>query len=262
MRRKLSSFAWLALAVLLALCPAGAAAQSVRGDIDWDGDFDVADLSYLIDYLLQGEWNDVPVDLERRTFTVNGVSFEMVHVEAGTLTRDDGGVYYVPDFWIATTEVTRELWAAVNGGTPDGPRKPLTMHSWTECQAFNDSLSALTGIPFRFPTSIEWEFAARGGIHSRGFTYSGCNNPKLVASYSGNNLGILPVASLRCNELGIYDMSGNVSEWCKDGPWDGVRYYCGGNCESDMWNIRPNSRNYIGPSSTGRAHGFRLAFSQ
>ena len=88
--------------------------------------------------------------------------------------------------------------------------------SWNDCQEFIKKLNALTGKNFRLPTEAEWEYAARGGKKSRGYKYSGSNNIDDVAWYPENSSGTHPVKAKQSNELGIYDMSGNVDEWCQD----------------------------------------------
>lgn len=267
MKKSLSIIILTAMAaVMLAMAPTGAAAQTVRGDTDWDGDFDVADLSYLIDYLLQEQWSDIPEDVERMTFTVKGVDFTMVHVDAGILTRDDGGMYYVPEFWIGETEVTRGLWAAVMGGTSNDKTYPASEKTGDDCQALADSLCALTGMPFRLPTCNEWEFAARGGNRSMGYTYCGGNRIELVAWYSGNSSAIKPVAKLKCNELGLYDMSGNVCEWCHDtyypeGSSVAMRYLCGGHTNDNADGNKPSARRTRMSNTWFNFTGTRLAMS-
>ena len=98
-----------------------------------------------------------------------------------------------------------------------GDNLPVEQVSWNDCQEFIKKLNALTGKNFRLPTEAEWEYAARGGNKSRGYKYSGSNNIDDVAWYYGNSgAETHPVKSKQPNELGIYDMSGNVDEWCQD----------------------------------------------
>jgi formylglycine-generating enzyme required for sulfatase activity len=105
-----------------------------------------------------------------------------------------------------------------------GTNHPVQNVSWDDCQTFISKLNSLTGEHFRLPTEAEWEYAARGGNQSKGYKYSGSNNIGDVA-WNGNNSGSKThgVATRAPNELGIYDMSGNVAEWCQD--WYGDRYY-------------------------------------
>ena len=126
-------------------------------------------------------------------------------------------------YYIGETEVTQALWEAVMGNNPSyfkGRKKPVEKVSWNDCQKFVRRLSQLTGRNFRLPTEAEWEYAARGGNKSRGFQYSGGNNLADVAWYSVNSSSTThPVRKKQANELGLYDMSGNVFEWCQD--WEG-----------------------------------------
>lgn len=110
-----------------------------------------------------------------------------------------------------------------NPSDSKGDNLPVEQVSWDDCQVFIQKLNQLTGKQFRLPTESEWEYAARGGRKSRGYKYAGDNDIGLVAWYednSGNETH--PVATKQANELGVYDMSGNVEEWCSDG-YDGYQ---------------------------------------
>ena len=173
-------------------------------------------------------------DIINQTFTVNRVQFTMVAVEGGTFTMgatsEQGGDAWdnekpahqvtLSDYYIGQTEVTQALWKAVMGSNPSshkGDNLPVENVSWYDCRVFIQVLNQLTGKQFRLPTEAEWEYAARGGRKSRGYKYAGGNNIDSVAWYDGNSgKETHAVATKQVNELGIYDMSGNVLEWCSD----------------------------------------------
>ena len=167
-------------------------------------------------------------------FTVKGVSFKMIEVEGGTFTMgasgeqaDDARFDETParsvtldSFMIGETEVTQALWTAVMGSNPSehkGDNLPVENVSWKDCIAFLGKLQLLTQRNFRLPTEAEWEFAARGGNMSCGYKYAGSNDLSEVAWYDMNSgLCTHEVKTKSPNELGLYDMSGNVKEWCSD----------------------------------------------
>ncbi len=168
------------------------------------------------------------------TITVKGVSFNMIKVQGGTFTMgataeqgsdaesDEKPTHQVTlsDYYIGETEVTQKLWKAVMGSNPSyfsGTNLPVEMVSWDDCQKFIKKLNRLTGKNFRLPTEAEWEYAARGGQKSRGYKYAGSNTLSDVAWYADNSGGKThPVKQKQANELGLYDMTGNVCEWCQD----------------------------------------------
>ena len=187
----------------------------------------------------------VPSGGEKLTFTVGGVSFTMIYVEGGTFTMgctseqggdcddDEKAVHTVTlsDYYIGQTEVTQALWQAVMGTNPSyfkGSNNPVESVSWDDCDAFVKKLSQLTGRRFALPTEAQWEYAARGGkksgpykYDSGHYKYAGSNSIGNVAWYDDNsNSSTHPVAQKLPNELGLYDMSGNVWEWCLD--WYGA----------------------------------------
>ena len=244
---------------------------------------------------------------DREVFTVNGVSFTMVRVEGGTFTMgatneqgndaegDEKPAHEVTlsTFSIGETEVTQALWKAVMGSNPsrfsENPQNPVEKVSWDDCQEFVKKLNSLTGKSFRLPTEAEWEYAARGGSKSRKTKYSGGSDIGSVAWYDKNayyvgkdgkrdesspSYGTHPVKVKSPNELGLYDMSGNVYEWCADwygsygssaqsnpkGPSTGSdRVYRGGCWNFDARYCRVSSRNGNVPGSRYYNLGLRLA---
>ena len=228
-----------------------------------------------------------------QTFTVNGVSFTMVGVEGGTFTMGATSEQGTSDPWddeypthsvtlstfsIGETEVTQELWKAVMGSNPSyfsGTNLPVEYVSWNDCQTFITKLNQLTGKNFRLPTEAEWEYAARGGNKSKGYKYAGSNNLSDVAWYSDNSSSKThPVKQKQANELGLYDMSGNVWEWCQDwfgnyssgsqtnpsGPSTGsYRVYRGGSWSINARYCRVSYRNHSAPTLCSHNLGLRLA---
>lgn len=131
----------------------------------------------------------------------------------------------IQSFYMGQFEVTQALWKAVMGENPssftDDDNKPVECVSWDDCQKFIRKLNAKLGVKFRLPTEAEWEYAARGGKKSKGYKYAGGNNLDAVAWHSGNSgQETHPVGRKIANELGLYDMAGNVWEWCAD--WYGI----------------------------------------
>ena len=180
----------------------------------------------------------------------------------------------VEDFSICRTEVTAGLWKAVMGILPFGNSdkyldKPVVNVSWYDCQEFLLKLNVLTGKAFRLPDEAEWEFAARGGNKSGRYIYSGSDNLAIVAVYGDNSDGkVKPVMSKRPNELGIYDMSGNAWEWCrnsyaeygKTSPLDNDKKVMRGGSAAGRWNsCRVSNRSGIPAVSVKGTFGFRIA---
>ena len=124
-------------------------------------------------------------------------------------------------FYICKYEVTEALWTAVMGSNPSkypsGDNYPVEQVNWYDCQDFVEKLSELTGRHFRLPTEAEWEYAARGGQRSRGYRYSGSYNLDEIGWHVGNAHHYKrEVGTKKPNEMGLYDMTGNVCEWCQD----------------------------------------------
>ena len=168
----------------------------------------------------------------------NGITIDMVKVEAGTFMmgatsemqkpyNDEKPVHQVTltnDYYMGKYEVTQALWQAVMGRNPSkskGGNLPVEHVSWKDCQKFISKLNSMTGRKFRLPTEAEWEYAARGGRKSKGYQYSGSSDVFDVAWCNWVGFGAQPVGTKQANELGLYDMAGNVQEWCQD--WYG--YY-------------------------------------
>lgn len=227
-------------------------------------------------------------------FVANGVEFAMVKVSGGTFQMgatseqvsdadcDEFPVHQVTlsDYYIGETEVTQELWQAVMGSNPScftsSNQKPVERVSWKDCQTFISKLNELTGKQFRLPTEAEWEYAARGGNKSQGYKYSGSNDIGVVAWYYENSGSTThKVGTMAPNELGLFDMTGNVWEWCQDlygsynssaqtnptGPSSGsYRVFRGGSwCTDGRWYCRVSNRESCAPSSAINYFGLRLA---
>jgi len=170
--------------------------------------------------------------MDKITINVNGLSFDMLRVEGGHFimgaTIEQHGEEWdnetpphevmLESYYLGETVVTQSLWQAVMEETGDVvANMPLTGKSWKECQTFISKLNKLTGRRFRLPTEAEWEYAARGGSMTKGFKYAGSNNLDAVAWFDMNSGGTNhPVKRKQPNELGLYDMSGNIWEWCND----------------------------------------------
>ena len=196
--------------------------------------------------------NNAKVTGATYTETVNGLNLKIILVEGGTFAMgstsgdsDEKPVHNVTldSYYIGETEITQAQWRAIMGSNPSsytGDNRPVESVSWEDAQEFCKKLSALTGKKYVLPTEAQWEYAARGGNKSKGYTYSGSNNVYDVAVYYDNRgNGHSNVKSKKPNELGIYDMSGNVYEWCSD--WYNDSYY------SSSHKTNPQ-----GPSSGGR----------
>ncbi len=233
-----------------------------------------------------------------QTFTVNGVSFNMIKVQGGTFRMggtseqgydvddDEKPTHHVTlsDYMIGETEVTQELWQAVMGKTlqeyaeyktTDRAEHPMYFVSWEDCQEFITKLNILTGENFRLPTEAEWEYAARGGKKSKGYKYAGGDKIGKIGWYTFNSFNNMhPVKKKNPNELGLYDMTGNVLEWCYDwydsysatmeanpkGPTTGSKRVCrGGSSWFYAWSCRISDRFFANPFERMPYCGLRLA---
>ena len=259
-------------------------------DIDSNGVVDIDDLNIVINIMLGRHYPLV------MNYTVGNTSFRMVHIEGGTFTMgatveqgSDAASIEKPahqvtlsSFGIGETEVTQALWRVVMGSNPSGftsdGQLPVECVSYDDCQAFITKLSELTGEQFRLPTEAEWEYAARGGSQSKGSKYAGGTDIDAVGWCSSNaDEATHPVAQKAANELGLYDMSGNVWEWCSDwyGPYDAVaqnnptgpdsgtmRVCRGGGWHSAAPSCRTASRTYNVPTKATDRIGLRLAINR
>ena len=236
--------------------------------------------------------------LSGNTITIpvkDGISIDMVRVEAGMFTmgatpemenpfgdeKPPHQVTLTNDYYIGKYEVTQALWQAVMGSNPSnfkGDDLPVETVSWDDCQKFIIKLNRITGKKFRLPTEAEWEYAARGGKKSSGYQYSGSNNLSDVAWYTDNSGSKThAVGSKQANELGIYDMTGNVWEWCQDryGRYDSssqvnptgansgsYRVYRGGSWSFTARGCRSSYRFNYSPGYRNYNLGFRLVLSE
>jgi hypothetical protein len=190
-----------------------------------------------------GENTQLQVDYRNLSYIANGKTFKMVLVDGGTL----------PPFYIMQTEVPVLGYIQIGDtyiGNIDSNADQVIIKA--ELRKFITKLNEVTGLEFRLPTESEWRFAAKGGVNSMNYTYSGSNDIDDVACYKGNSTGPCDIATKQPNELGLYDMSGNYSEVCSDDPVriDGRTY--GGswkdvasNCTSISWKDGNTSANKI-----------------
>lgn len=244
----------------------------------------------------------VPDSLQRLEVLIDSaagrrhLSVTMQRVEGGafmmgaTSDQADADVYtdkpahlvFLSPYYIATTEVTSALWHAVMPerdtiGPKGYPTNPINYISWNDCQEFVRRLDSITGLPFRLPTEAEWEYAARGGANSRHYRFAGGNEADSVGwTYSSSGNWTHPVARKQPNELGLYDMTGNVSEWCQDrfgayqlsttpnpcGADSGsYRIARGGSYDECKANSHLSVRRWYRPETAAGYVGFRLAMT-
>lgn len=240
--------------------------------------------------------NQTPVEWEHskasKEVIIQRLIKNMVYVEGGTFTMgatsEQGGDVLdrekpahqvtLSSFYIGKYEVTQEEWEAVMGSNPSsfkGAKRPVESVSWSDCSQFIIMLNSLTGKNFRMLTEAEWEYAARGGHIGNGYKYAGSNILDDVSwSHFTSSDTTHEVGKLGSNELGLYDMSGNVWEWCSDwygcyeyreqsnptGPSTGFdRVFRGGSWYSDAWICRLPFRSCKSPDYTSDQVGLRLA---
>lgn len=282
-------------------------------DVDGDGTITSYDITELYNILLG---NTTPQEEGVTEYTVNGVTFKMVEVEGGTfmmgVDQQVGYAYPAHEVTLSTysigqTEVTQELWVAVMGSNPSyfneygnadlhsnhnswdagiNLQRPVDFVNYGDCLAFCAKLNEMTGLNFRIPTEAEWEFAARGGNLTHGYEYAGSDSINDVAWWKEtipsstlwtDGWGTQTVATKAPNELGIYDMSGNVEEWCYDwfasysstaepltnptGPATGTqRAKRGGTCTNQYaYSLIVYYRQPQNPDARGNTRGLRLA---
>ncbi|MDE5574793.1 MAG: carboxypeptidase regulatory-like domain-containing protein [Bacteroidales bacterium] len=246
--------------------------------------------------------NDDPENNTDYTETAFGINLEMVYVEGGTFqmgaTSEQDEMWpnmdefpvrtvKVNSYHIGKFEVTQAQWKAVMGSNPSefkGDNLPVDNITWFDANEFCTKLSEQTGKKYVLPTEAQWEYAARGGKNSQGFVYAGSNNADEVAWTNENSdFKTHPVGTKKANELGLYDMSGNISEWCSDwygsndmdeapydendtdnpqGPSTGTyRVYRGGVYEMEPWMCRVSKRGAGFPTNDANM-GFRVAVIQ
>ncbi len=214
---------------------------------------------------------------------IHGGSFKMgaTREQGGGTGKNEKPTHKVTlsDYYICKYEVTQELWQAVMGTNPSyftgSSRLPVECVSWEDCQEFLRKFNALTGMHYRLPTEAEWEYAARGGNRSSGYKYAGAKDLASVAWYDRNSGSMThSVGTKSPNELGLYDMSGNVAEWCQDwyggytnnsltnptGPFSGTtRVFRGGSWNDAATYCRIANRLDNDPSYSYFGIGLRLA---
>ena len=257
------------------------------------------------DSFSQPAYNQSPQPRTPQNFVENagcGLNMKMIYVEGGSFrmgaTAEQGSeaesgelpvhTVQLESFYIAECEVTQAQWEAVMGTTIYRQRDladaswpiygvgadiPMYYISWDDAQDFCRELSAMTGRTYILPTEAQWEYAARGGKHSKGYKYSGSYMADTVAWYRSNSGKANPVKQKRANELGLYDMSGNLNEWCYDwygsyssspqnnptGPSLGKYRVCrGGDWYNNARDCRVSNRICSTPADRGGNFGFRV----
>ncbi len=254
-------------------------------------------LNYINGLLIQWGREDLSDDVKD---AVREIVTSMVFVDGGTTSigsynnsgfpPEENPIHHVSlsDYYMSKVTINQKQWTAIMGENPlwdesygKGDDYPANFTSYQQAQQFIDLLNQYSGLKFRMPTEAEWEYAACGGKHSDDYTYSGSNDADQVAWHRDNANGTMhPSAKLKANSLGMYDMSGNVWEWCSD--WDGGRVYYekspsknpqgpengwqriqrGGAFNNNSDNCRVSIRGGYEPDSYGWMMGFRLALDK
>ena len=274
-------------------------AQVSYCDVNFDNKVNTADVVAIYNKIISGDEPTKP-QMEELTFEINyqgaPLGLVMRPVEGGTFmmgrtgeqTSYSGTAHLVTlsSYYMEMTELPQAFWESVMGSNPSkhqGAFYPVEKVSWNDCQTFISKLNTMLkdqlpdGMKFRLPTEAEWEFAARGGIKSMHYLYSGSNDIDEVACY-GDSWGEtqFTLALKKGNELGLYDMSGNVWEWCQDwygsyssqaqtnptGPKSGSSRICrGGSFDHAASDCTVAFRTDQAPTYTDYALGFRLVLA-
>ena len=250
------------------------------------------ELTYVNGLLIQWGSDDLSVDVKDAVWEI---VTSMVYVNGGTFSMGSENTAFpneqpihkvtLSDYYLAKVTITQKQWTTIMGENPlwsenygKGDDFPANFISYEQAKQFISRLIRYSGLHFRMPTEAEWEYAACGGQHSQGYGYSGSDDANKVAWHRGNANGTMhPVAKLVPNELGLYDMSGNVWEWCSDwygiypygsvtnptGPSTGtIRVVRGGSFTYDAEFSRCKTRNYLPETNQSLAVGLRLAISK
>ncbi len=250
------------------------------------------ELTYVNGLLIQWGSDDLSVDVKDAVWEI---VTSMVYVNGGTFSMGSENTVYpnehpvhnvtLSDYYLAKVTITQKQWDAIMGENSlwsenygKGDNYPANFISYEQAKQFIKRLNDYSGLKFRLPTEAEWEYAACGGQQSQGYSYSGSNDANMVAWHRGNANGAMhPVAKRVPNELGLYDMSGNVWEWCSDwygiyptesvtnptGPATGSkRVVRGGSFTYDAEFSRCKTRNYLPETNQSLAVGLRLAISK